>query len=153
MPLYLYFSFLLCIWLNFANALLSSFIFFFYLFPVPWICQYSMPLHYIFFFSFVSVSLFCQCSMPLCSYCFFLFFCVCGSVLPMFFDSLFFFFSFLLCLWLGSSNALCLFIYSLFLFFHLCLLLGFASVLCLFIYIFLFFCVFGSVLPMFYASF
>ena len=69
---------------------------------------------FIFFFSLVPVAWFCQCSMPLHLY-----------------------FSFLLCLWLGFANVICLFIDILF---YLCLFLGFANVLYLFFYRFLFFC-------------
>ena len=82
------------------------------------------------FSSFVSVARFCQCSLPL----------------------YFSFFSFLLCLWLGSCNALCLFIYSLF-FLFLCVC---GSVLpkfyALLVFFFLFYYAWVSVLPMFYSS-
>ena len=107
--------------------------------------------------------------MPLYYNC--LFFCVCVFVLPMFFASLSFFFSFLLCLWLGSSNALCLFIYSLFFFSFVCgsvLPVSYASLFIFFFSFvsvawfcqcslplcfsfFLFFCVCGSDHPMLYA--
>ena len=137
MPLYLYFSFLLCLWLGFANVLCLFLTFF--------------------IFSTLPESRFCQCSMPL-YLIFFLFFCACFLVLPMFYASLLIFFL-LMRLFLSFAYVLCLFIY-IFLFFcvfgsilpmlyylHLYfsfiyfLCLGFANILCPFIIFFLFFCV------------
>ena len=144
---------------------------FFFLF----ICKggFLYPIFYapfnVFFFFFSHVAWFSQCSMPLYLY-FCLFCCVCVFVLSMLYDSLnvllFFFsffatvvlfcqysmpllmyFSFLLRLWLGFADFLCLFI----LLFHLCLWLCCDNVLCLFGCIDLF-AACGSVLQTFYAS-
>ena len=86
MPLYLYFSFVLCQWLDFPNDLyIFIFIFFYFVsvslcfanvlcllicifsfVPVARFCQFSMPLNL--YFSLVSVAWFCQYSMPLYLY-------------------------------------------------------------------------------------
>ena len=78
-------------------------------------CVFVLPMLYdslivfLFFFCFfATVVMFCQCSMPLYLYCFILLLCL-RTVWPMLYASFLFFF--LLCLWLGFSNVLCLFIY------------------------------------------
>ena len=109
----LYFSFLLCLSFGFANVLCLFIIFFLF-----------MRL----FLGFVNV---------LCLFIYiFLFYCGCGSISPMFYASSFiFFFSLLPEPWFCQCSIIFYYIFS----FLLCLWLGFANPLCLFIYIFIYF--------------
>ena len=87
--LFVFFSFLLCLWLVSTNVL-CLFIIFFLVFCVSFLVKPIFPS------LFPSVALFCQCSM-LFKCVFFLFFCVHGFVLPKLYTSLkvFHFFSFM----------------------------------------------------------
>ena len=59
-----FFSFLLCLWLGFANVLcLFIYIFFFSFVPAALFCVFSMPLYFYYFSFFVPVAQFCLCSM------------------------------------------------------------------------------------------
>ena len=139
--------------LIFANVHASLYVFFFSFASFSWFCQCSMPLLCIFSF------LLCLCfASVLCLFIYILSFlsCLWLGILPLFYASLFNFFSFLLWLWPDFANALCLFIYififlvpvpwflpmfyasSFIFYFLLCLWLGFVNVLCLFICIFFF---------------
>ena len=86
MPLLMYFSFLLHLWLGFANFLCLFIFFCFFC-----VCGFVVPTFYVsldVLIHLLSVAQFCKRSMPL-YYIFFLFFCVCVSVLPMLCASLF----------------------------------------------------------------
>ena len=151
MPLYLTFSFLLCLFLGFANVL-CLFIYIFLLFCVSGSVLPNVLCFFIFIFlclclcfanvlclficisSFVPVAWFCQCSIIFID---FFLFISCALVLPMFYASLlYFFFSFVsVSLFCQRIMSLCLDCFS----FLLCLWLGFANVLCLFIFLFFYF--------------
>ena len=125
---------------------------FFSFVTVSLFCQCSMT-HLMCFFRvfFPMVVLFCQCSMPLYLYCFIFLLCL-RTVWPMLYASfLYFFFSFVPVSWFMPIFYPSLFIFFSFL---LCPWLGFTNDLCLpYLYSFLFLCVFCSFLSMCYFSF
>ena len=110
MIFYYIFSFLLCLWLGFANDLCILIRFFFFC-----VCGLVLPILYaslfIFLFIFFSAKVSCFFTMFYASlFIFFSFFCVCVLVMPMFYASYYVFISFLFCLCLAFAKALCLFI-------------------------------------------